>query len=272
MTVGILADRAGMTSSTTGTGTLTLSGALGAAVVNTCSYQSFATAGITNGQTVSYLILDANGDWEVGRGVYTSSGTTLSRSPLYSSNGGAAINLSGSEQIFITALAEDLVTTITAGSGISITGGPPNYTAALKLNSATTNATPAAPSSTTSMSRVMMGLGKDQAGGGASPCSITPVYSGRVQCIFYGYLQNTSADFTNTLAYFGTGTAPSNGASPTGTSIGTSISVRDFGGFANGAILTGLTPGTAYWFDQGLEVASGGTALISNITCMLMEF
>lgn len=119
MTIAVLADRAGMASTTSGTGTLTLGAALGAVVTNTCSYQSFATAGVATGESVSYLILDANGNWEVGRGTYTSAGTTLTRGPLYSSNSGAAINLSGSEQVFIAALAEDLSSYSQAGGLIN---------------------------------------------------------------------------------------------------------------------------------------------------------
>lgn len=102
-------DRAGMSvSGTPGTGTITLGSALGSVSPLLASFLSFASANVVNGQTVSYLILDTGGAWEVGTGVYTSSGTTLTRNPIYSSNANAAINATANAQVFITAIAEDL--------------------------------------------------------------------------------------------------------------------------------------------------------------------
>lgn len=98
-----LANLARMSTSTTGTGTITL----GSAVTG---FLSFASAGVTDGQTVSYAIEDGNSR-EVGRGVYTSSGTTLTRSVLVSTNSNSAINLSGNAQVFLSALAEDFAPT-----------------------------------------------------------------------------------------------------------------------------------------------------------------
>jgi hypothetical protein len=90
-----------MTTSTTGTGTITLGSAV-------ASYVTFAAAGAQNGDTVTYAIVDGN-NREVGRGVYTSSGTTLTRATiLESTNSNLAINLSGNAEVFITAAAEDI--------------------------------------------------------------------------------------------------------------------------------------------------------------------
>jgi hypothetical protein len=99
--------RAGMATSTSGTGTVTLGAALGAVALNLAPYQSFAGAGVADQTIVSYLILDSNQGWEIGTGTYTASGTTLSRTPKFSSVGGAAINLSGNAQIFIVPIAAD---------------------------------------------------------------------------------------------------------------------------------------------------------------------
>lgn len=94
-----LANLARMTTATTGTGTITL----GSAVPG---FLTFAEAGISDGQELSYAIEDGL-EREVGRGVYSSSGTTLTRDVLNSTNSGAEINLSGNAQVFITALKED---------------------------------------------------------------------------------------------------------------------------------------------------------------------
>ncbi len=119
-----LFDRAGMSSATAGTGTLTLGSALGAVAPNLCGFLSFAGAGVADQTIVSYLILDAGGAWETGWGVYTASGTTLTRNVTKSSNANAAISLSGNEQVFITARAEDLATVeALAAANIAINGG-----------------------------------------------------------------------------------------------------------------------------------------------------
>jgi hypothetical protein len=94
-----LFNRAKMETATTGTGTITLGSAVTA-------FQSFAAAGVSNGDVLSYTIEDGD-DWEIGRGTYTASGTTMTRSVLESSNSGSAINLSGNAQVFVSGLAED---------------------------------------------------------------------------------------------------------------------------------------------------------------------
>lgn len=119
-----LNDRAAHASATVGTGTVTLGAALGAVVPNLCGWQSFANAGVIDQQIVSYLILDSNGNWEYGWGVYSASGTTLTRNVTRSSAGTTAINLSGNEQVFITARAEDLATVeALADANIIVNGG-----------------------------------------------------------------------------------------------------------------------------------------------------
>jgi hypothetical protein len=106
----ILADRVRETSTTTGTGTLTLDGAV-------TSYQSFAAIG--NANTTYYAIVNQNAaEWEVGIGTYTSSGTTLARTTvLSSSNAGSLVNFSaGTKDVWGDYPAGKAVTTDTLAS------------------------------------------------------------------------------------------------------------------------------------------------------------
>jgi hypothetical protein len=92
----VLADRVQETTTTTGTGTVTLAGAVS-------GFQSFSVVG--DGNTTYYTIVDSStGAWEVGLGTYTSSGTTLSRTTvLSSSNSGSLVNFAaGTKQVFLT--------------------------------------------------------------------------------------------------------------------------------------------------------------------------
>jgi hypothetical protein len=94
----VVKDRVQETTNTTGTGTITLAGAVS-------GFQSFSAIG--NGNTTYYAIV-LGSEWEVGLGTYTSSGTTLSRDTiLESSNGGTAVNFSaGTKNVFVTYPAE----------------------------------------------------------------------------------------------------------------------------------------------------------------------
>jgi len=92
----VVADRVKETTTTTGTGTITLAGA-------ESGFQSFSVVG--DGNTTYYAIVDSSaGDWEVGLGTYTASGTTLSRDTIFSSsNAGSAVSFSaGSKDVFVT--------------------------------------------------------------------------------------------------------------------------------------------------------------------------
>lgn len=98
----VFKDRVKVTSTTAGTGTFTL----GSAVTG---FQSFSVIG--NGNTTYYTITDESGNWEVGIGTYTSSGTTLSRDTiLESSNSGSVVDFpSGTKTVFVTYPAEKSV-------------------------------------------------------------------------------------------------------------------------------------------------------------------
>jgi hypothetical protein len=96
-----LVNRAKMTTASTGTGSpITLGSA-------EAGYQTFADAGVSDGDVVRYVIEDGN-NWEIGTGTYTASGTTLSRTVTESSNSDAAINLSGSAVVYVSATQSEV--------------------------------------------------------------------------------------------------------------------------------------------------------------------
>jgi len=128
----VIADRVRETTTTTGTGTISLLGAV-------TNFETF-TANLSNSDTTYYAIVDnTNSDFEVGLGTFTSSGTTLARTTIIaSSNSNSAVDFgSGTKDVFITVPASKLVVedgsnnvsiggTVTAtafsGSGASLTG------------------------------------------------------------------------------------------------------------------------------------------------------
>ena len=117
-----LYDLARMTTATTGTGTITLGSAV-------ASFLSFANAGVSDGETITYAIKDGSNS-EIGRGVYTASGTTLTRSVLRSTNSNNAINLSGSAEVFISPSQVDLLPGSKGGYGLGLVNGTLSASAA----------------------------------------------------------------------------------------------------------------------------------------------
>ena len=102
----VLANRVKETTTTAGTGTVTLLGA-------STGYQSFAVIG--NANTTYYTIAAQTGtEWEVGIGTYTSSGTTLARTTVLSNSSAtqpSALNFSaGTKDVFVSYPAEYSVT------------------------------------------------------------------------------------------------------------------------------------------------------------------
>ena len=97
----VLKDRVKETTTTTGTGTYTLAGAVG-------GFEAFSQIG--DGNTTYYACTDGT-DFEVGVGTYTASGTTLARTTiLQSSNSDNAVSWgSGTRTIFCTQPAEKAV-------------------------------------------------------------------------------------------------------------------------------------------------------------------
>ena len=99
----VLKDRVQETSTTTGTGTITLGGAV-------AGYQSFA-ASTPSGSIVYYCIAAQTGtDWEVGYGTFTSPDQLSRTSVLSSSNSSSLVNFpAGTKNVFVTQPAEKAV-------------------------------------------------------------------------------------------------------------------------------------------------------------------
>lgn len=124
----VLADRVKDTTTTTGTGSVTLSGSPPA------GFQSFGAA-IGNGNTTYYTI-SGGSQWEVGIGTYNSTGPVLNRDTvLSSSNSGSLVDFSaGSKDVFVTYPAERSVNEDASGNiNINITGNAATATTATNL-------------------------------------------------------------------------------------------------------------------------------------------
>ncbi len=96
-----LANRAKMTISSTGTGNITLAAA-------DTGYQTFAQAGISDGDVIRYIVEDASNAWEIGTAVVSNSSTVLARTVEESSNSGNALNLTSAAKVFVGITAKDL--------------------------------------------------------------------------------------------------------------------------------------------------------------------
>ena len=100
----VLADRVRETTTTAGTGSITLGGAV-------VGFQTFAAVGDGN---VTYYTIAGQGtsEWEVGIGTYTSTGTTLSRDTVLSSSAGGTTKVTfsaGIKDVFVVYPSERAV-------------------------------------------------------------------------------------------------------------------------------------------------------------------
>lgn len=110
----VVKDRVKESTITTGTADFLLGGA-------SSGFQTFAVIG--NGNSTYYAVADqANGDWEVGIGTYSTTGPTLTRDTvLESSNSGSKVVFAaGTKEVFCTYPAERSVYLDTAGSAVTV--------------------------------------------------------------------------------------------------------------------------------------------------------
>jgi hypothetical protein len=116
-------DRVQETTTTTGTGTVTLGGAVS-------GFQSFFNAGLNNGDTTYYCITSGTA-WEVGLGTFTTGPNSLARTTiLSSSNFNSAITLAGTSNVFCVYPASKSVYRDSSGNvaGYNLTAGTINST------------------------------------------------------------------------------------------------------------------------------------------------
>ena len=114
----IFVDRVKDTTTTTGTGNITLSGSA------PTGFQTFNAAFGTGGKRFAYCIDSGGADWEVGIG-YLSGSTTLVREEVTaSSNSGSAVNFSaGTKTVFNTFHARFASDVIKRGQATAVAAG-----------------------------------------------------------------------------------------------------------------------------------------------------
>ena len=211
----VVADRVQETTSTTGTGTLTLSGAVS-------GYQSFSTIG--NGNTTYYAIVSGT-DWEVGLGTYTSAGTTLARTTiLKSSAAGAAISVASGATVFGTYPADKAVYE-DASDNLPIAGifsaGSIQNTPIGSTTASTGAFTTLGASSTVTLSPASANVAISPTGTGtvtispAGALTINPTAASTINNTSIGATTATTGRFTTVTSTQTTGTAPFTVASTT---------------------------------------------------------
>lgn len=116
----VTADRIRDTSTTTGTGNITVTGS------PPTGYQTFSAV-LTVNDTFYYAIQHQTlGEWEVGLGTYSSSNIFARTTVLSSSNGNAAVNFSaGTKDVFITLAAKKTIQVDSTGALVNLSGAIP---------------------------------------------------------------------------------------------------------------------------------------------------
>ena len=124
------------------------------------------------------------------------------------------------------------------------------------------------PAGTTSTTLVMSGYGQ----------TFTPSKTGRVLVLLFANVNNnTAGDGVQAVLSYGTGAAPAANSALTGTQVGgtakeTSAAASASNEVALAVVVTGLTVGTTYWLDAAYSAVTGGTATISIVYALVLEF
>lgn len=146
------------------------------------------------------------------------------------------------------------------------------------LPTASAQANPADPATTTSVTGVMMGIG--------SVSVITPMATGKINIVVSGDIDNSGAgNGAQVQIRYGTGAAPANGTALTGTVLGGLVKIVN--GNVTGLLglvltvgrnsfsLNGYIPdliiGTAYWIDISLASITAGTSRVRDLSVSIIE-
>lgn len=206
--VHVTADRVQETTTTTGTGTLTLGGAV-------TNFRTFSSQMATSDTCFYCIVDDVNGAWEVGLGTLASSTTLARTTVLASSNSNAAVSFAaGAKVVFIDAPAGSL--------------GQEDNTGGLVLPQFDTSA----PTTPNAGSIVMFGR---TVAGGYLPAYVGP--AGLDSALQPGLMRNKicwfqpmagSASLTGTNGFAMTATGTATAKTPANTNIHTQTSGVDF--------------------------------------------
>jgi len=243
------------TTTTGGTGTLTLSGAV-------TGYITFAS-GFSTGASLFYTVDNGVGEWEIGIGTLVTTGTLSRVTVIASSNGGALVNFgSGTKRVFCSAPTRSLVPDQDSNSGKVLTTDGTNPAWTTTLNGITIGNLTAAAGAFTTLSASSTVSGTGFSTYLASP----PAIGGTAAAA--GAFTTLSASSTVSGTGFSTYLASPpaiGGSSPAAgsfTTLTTSSTVTLNGGTANGVGYLNaskvLTTGTALTFD-GTNLGVGTT-------------
>lgn len=241
----VIADRVRETTTSIGTGAVTLAGPF-------TGFQSFSAAiGDTN--STYYALADAgSGDWEVGIGTYSSSGNTLSRTTiLASSNSGSAVVFgAGTKDVICTQPAERNVYVV--GSSVVAANNATVPNALLANSSLTLGSTNVALGATattlaglTSVSATNFAGALDGVVGGVTPAAGTfttaAATTGNITTVNSTTVDTTNIEVTSLKAKDGTAAgsiADSTGVVTLGSSVLTTTDI-------NGGTIDGTTIGAS---------------------------
>lgn len=279
----VIADRVRETTTTTGTGTLSLDGAV-------VGFQAFTAVGNNN---TTYYTIQGTTEWEVGIGTYLAN--TLSRDTvLSSSNGGSKVSLSaGTKDVFVTLPAGKTVISVAGKVGevtlsntdisglgtmstqnansVTITGGTATLTSLSTPTVQATNSAGLSLKNASGTTQLSMGAGggdnltlnvSTNINGSNAQVDISPTGTGHV------HMKPTGAGSVE-IAPTNTGTLDNlviGGITPKAIT-GTSITATSFSGSGSG--LTSI-PNSALTYSSitinGVATSLGGSASVGTVT------